>query len=113
MDKVHGGTPRGGRESMCKSCRLAQVTKGINNQELVFCRASGNGLEIKFPVVECSIYDDKSRAPLYEMQSIAWIVKSRNHGPMGFTEGGKTEIVIDPPSHPDQPGTPLHLKRGA
>lgn len=114
MDKVRGGTPRGGSESMCKSCRLAQITKGINNQELVLCRAAGNSLmRVNFPVVECSVYEDKSQPPLYEMQNIAWIVKSRNRGPMGFTEGERTEIIVEPPGHDGQHGIgPVPQDRG-
>lgn len=98
MDKVRGGTPKAA-SSMCLSCRLAQVTRGINCEEIVICRSNGQGVRVSFPVVECSMYDDKSLPPLYEMQNIAWVIKSRNRGPMGFTEGNRTEITVEPPKH--------------
>jgi hypothetical protein len=107
MDKVHGGTPRGNStESMCKSCRNARVTRGVNNQELIFCMI-GHGIRIHFPVTECSVYDNKGQPPLYEMQNIAWVIHSRNRGPIGFAGEGRTELVIDPPGQqsPSQPAT--------
>jgi uncharacterized protein YcnI len=31
------------------------------------------------------------------MEQIAWIVKSRNRGPMGFKSDNTTEITVEPP----------------
>jgi hypothetical protein len=75
------------------------VVRGFNLQELAYCRATGTeSVRIRFPVETCSAFDDKRIPALYQMESIAWNIHSRNRGPMGFTEGSKTEISIDPPS---------------
>jgi hypothetical protein len=107
MNKVHGGTPRGGTESICRSCRHAQVTRGTNNQELILCRAVGNqSVQVGFPVYECNSFDDKSQPPLYEMQNIAWIVRTRNRGPVGFTDtDSRTVITVEPPQFGIGPAT--------
>jgi len=97
MDKVRDGTPIS-RESLCLGCRNARIVKGLNFERIVHCIAFGQqSIQISFPVVECSAYDDKSLPPLYEMKEIAWVVKSRNRGPMGFTDGSTTEITVEPP----------------
>ena len=95
MDKVRGGTPKGS-DSICLGCRHAFVIKGVNNQQIVHCQPVEK--TIRFPVYECSQFDDKSQPPLYEMQRIAWTVHSRNRGPMGFADGRQLEVVIEPPT---------------
>jgi hypothetical protein len=96
-DKVRGGTPKT-ISPLCLGCRQAFIARGLNREELVYCGGIGPPFRVTFPVVECNRFDDKSQPPIYEMQNIAWIVRSRNRGPMGFTEGGRTEIVVEPPS---------------
>ena len=105
MDKVIGGTVKGGSESICKSCRGAQIIYGVNNQEVVFCRKLEK--RMGFPVTSCSIYDDKRLPDLYDMKDTAWIVRSRNRGPMGFAGEEKREIVVEPPNRDreNQPAT--------
>lgn len=97
-DKVYRGTPKT-QTSMCLNCRNALTARGLNREEVVYCRATGNqALRVTFPVVECSSFDDKAQPALYQMENIAWIVKSRNRGPVGFVGDGKTEVVVEPPS---------------
>lgn len=65
-----------------------------------------------FAVGECSVYDDKRLPSLDMMRQIAWEVKSRNRGPVGFApDPEKMEIVITPPPErypQDQPAaTPM------
>lgn len=96
-DKVHGGTPRGSI-SICLNCRSAHVIRGINFQSQIICRAGAHGFIVRFPIEECSIFDDKRIPALYQMQDIAWTIQSRNRGPIGFTDGGRTEITIEPPN---------------
>src|SRR6185312_13401957 len=97
MSKVHGGTPRSEWNSICLSCRSAHVVRGQNNQEIVFCQV-GRGFRVHFPVHECSLYDNKSQPALYQMHDIAWEVKSRNHGPIGFADSETIDVVIEPPA---------------
>lgn len=96
MDKVRGGTPRG-LESMCTTCRSAHRIIGLNLQTVVFCRATAKGDRVTFPVSECSLYDDKRVPSLYDMQTIAWEVKSRNRGQAGFAGDGGMDIIVTPP----------------
>lgn len=102
MDKVMGGTPKGG-SSMCSSCRQAHRIVGVNLQEEIYCQAKVGVSRIFFPVVECSLYDDKSRPSLYAMEEIAWHVTSRNRGPVGFSDESKSEIHIEPPDRDSLP----------
>lgn len=109
MDKVLGGTPRG-FVSLCVTCRSAHIIRGMNLQHEVFCRAMPQLTRIGFPVENCSIYDDKRNPSLYEMEQIAWEVKSRNRAPMGFSRNGERDVVIEPPNKnpynvPSQPPT--------
>jgi hypothetical protein len=107
-DKVRGGTPKAGT-SLCLNCRTAHVIRGLNLQEIIFCKAGHPAIQISFPVVECSVFDDKRIPSRYDMENIAWTVQSRNRGPMGFAGDGKLQITIEPPEKrntPDQQGTP-------
>jgi hypothetical protein len=111
MDKVRGGTPKSS-EAMCLNCRQAHIIRGSDLQNRVYCNAGGYGPRIvTFPVIECSVFDDKRYASRYDMESIAWVVHSRNRGPMGFSEGAGMQISIDPPdpdkNRPAQPSVPL------
>jgi hypothetical protein len=96
-DKVYGGTPRSQR-SLCLNCRNAHVAKGVDLQDRVYCNAGGYGpRRVGFVVVDCSVFDDKSRASRYEMEQIAWTVQSRNRGPIGFAEESRMQVTIEPP----------------
>jgi hypothetical protein len=106
-NKVIGGTPRG-NESLCVTCRMAHNIVGVNMQRITVCR-SGQSFQVRFPVSECSVYDDKRMPALYQMQDIAWEVKSRSHGPAGFAGKNDLSIVISPPDpskNAPQPSTP-------
>jgi hypothetical protein len=110
MDKVIGGTPRG-VESLCSTCRAAHRVIGLNMQTVTYCAALPRSPRVTFPVSECSVYDDQRLPSLDAMRQIAWEVKSRNRGPVGFApDQERMEIVIEPPQRnegigvPDQPG---------
>ncbi len=93
-DKVRGGTPKGST-SLCLRCRSAFVVRGLNLEEIVDCRKME--MRMTFRVESCSQFDDKSRPSLYEMERVAWIVTSRNRGPVGFSGERTAEIHIEPP----------------
>jgi hypothetical protein len=95
-DKVIGGTPVGSR-SLCATCRAAHRIVGLNFQEVVYCRQVSPMVPIRFPVSECSIYDDKRSPSLYQMEQIAWAVTSRSRGAVGFGGNDAHEVHIEPP----------------
>lgn len=100
MNKVQGGTPRGGLP-LCVTCRAAHNITGVNMQAITICRV-GAPFRVQFPVSQCSTYDDKRNPAVWEMEKIAWEVNSRNRGPVGFADNGRMlEIVITPPG-PDR-----------
>jgi hypothetical protein len=96
-DKVIGGTPRSA-SSLCHTCRNSHHIRGVNLQEQVWCLAKSHQPRIYFPVVECSIYDDKRQPALHQMETIAWHITSRNRGPVGYSTDSKTEITVEPPN---------------
>lgn len=105
MDKVQGGTPRG-FESMCVTCRYAQVVRGLNLQSAIVCHYASQAPQVvRFPVERCSTYDDKRMPPLYQMREIAWNISARNRGPVGFGDASY-EIKVTPPE-PGQQNQPL------
>lgn len=105
MFKVLNGTPKGSG-SLCFSCSHAHVIKGTEFQQQVWCQRFYYRPEvIKFKVADCSNYQNKSQPSLGQMEQIAWEVKSRNRGPVGFGGNGNQalEIEICPPSKKDDP----------
>jgi len=115
VNKVIGGTPRSDRASMCLTCRLAWHMKTVNLGEIIICRAIGQGLRITAPVVECITYDDKRVPSLYDMEQVAWEVKSRNRGAVGFGGARDLSIEITPPAPnkgQGQPGMPMPTING-
>jgi hypothetical protein len=67
----------------------------MNLQEVTRC----NLLEeiMTFPVEKCSHYTNRNQPNIDDMYKIAWVVETRNRGPVGFTEGYTREIKIRPP----------------
>lgn len=102
MDKVHGGTPKGS-SSLCYTCRAAQRIRGLNFQETIICGMQHPSLLVTFPVETCSSYDDKRLPALYAMERIAWEVKSRNRGAVGFVGDRDMVIEITPPNNDQGP----------
>ena len=79
--KVRGGTAIGG-ENLCLSCRNATVIKGFGPEQIIHCGDVGETL--KFPVSECSVYDNKSSITLSTMRDVAWILVPRKGDGCGF-----------------------------
>lgn len=101
--KVVGGTAPDG-ESLCRTCRKATIVKGVTpSQELVRCGqlSEWQPYFVEWPVSQCTSYDDKRTPGLYEMEDIAWIIRTKKVGkPAGFApevEVKQTEIVITEP----------------
>ena len=71
----------------------------------------GRAFTVRFPVSECSAYDDKRMPSRYDMEQIAWMVQSKNRGPVGFAANGSMEVEIVSPAerfgnYPQQPAMP-------
>lgn len=74
--KVKGGTPKG-CESLCRTCSHGHIIKGFcASQEEVFCRFFYIEREIRFPVSQCTFYEDRRLASKKEMEDIAWILRT-------------------------------------
>jgi hypothetical protein len=88
--KVKGGTPEG-CESLCKSCTQGHIISGFSASEMeVFCRTFYIEREIRFPVRECTFYEDRRLASREDMKEIAWNLRSTNGKPtrnVGFASG--------------------------
>jgi len=114
MDRVIGGTPRGST-SLCGTCRHAHRIVGLNMQEVTHCNAVSHTPIVRFPVATCSTYNDQRLPSMEAMQSIAWEVRTRNRGQVGFAPGGGREIEIRPPdrgegANPMPSPTPYQVK---
>jgi hypothetical protein len=83
--KVRGGTVQHGEQSLCATCKYATVVKGRSmREEIVECSqvSSGHG-RIPFAVAECSEYLHRSHPSVFDMESIAWVLR---------TNAGRTRI---------------------
>jgi hypothetical protein len=90
--KIRGGTVDHGDAPLCQTCRYATIVRGpALGDEIVQCanlpRDRGR---ITFPVTYCTSYSDRRQASLYEMEEIAWLLRSdprRNE--IGFVRASK------------------------
>ena len=76
--KIQGGTVRHGDPSLCLTCRHATVVQGPSLQDrIVNCGVLSDGdSRIPFPVSACSGYSDRRHPTLYEMEDIAWVLRT-------------------------------------
>ena len=76
--RVKGGTPEG-CESLCRTCSRGHVISGFRaSEEEVFCRFFFVEREIRFPVRECTFYEDRRIASREAMEEIAWKLRDRD-----------------------------------
>jgi hypothetical protein len=100
--RVKGGTAQG-TETLCVTCRRAQIVKGFRvSEEKVFCRSFLRDRPVQFPVNQCSDYDDKRLPSKHDMEKIAWILLTKKAGrTIGFVtakqfreaEGDDADII--------------------
>jgi len=87
---IKGGTPEG-YESLCKTGTRSHIISGFRaTEEEVFCRTFYIEREIRFPVRQCTFYEDSRLTSKEDMEEIAWYLRSTNGKPtrnVGFASG--------------------------
>lgn len=76
-----------GCDTLCRSCTHGHIITGFRaTEEEVFCRTFYIEREIRFPVRECTFYEDKRLATKEDMVEIAWHLRtpSKPSREMGF-----------------------------
>lgn len=90
---VQGGTKPNTR--LCDTCRNSVIVRGsAESEELVVCDYMARSTVMKFPVVECSEYDDKRYPSKFHMESIGWVLVTQKAGrEIGFLPPKKYEVM--------------------
>ena len=71
---VENGTPVG-EASLCETCSRAFIARGYRQTELmVVCMATWPQVRMPFPVRSCSMYVEKNRPSIREMEEIALVL---------------------------------------
>jgi len=88
--RVKGGTPEGA-ESLCRTCTRGHIIRGFSaSEEEVYCRTFYIEREIRFPVRECTFYEDRRIASKEDMEQIAWFLTTRKAGrSVGFVSAAQ------------------------
>src|SRR5580704_14288827 len=88
--RVQGGTPEGS-ESLCRTCSRGHIITGFRaSEQQVYCRTFYIEREIRFPVRQCTFYEDRRLTSKEDMEEIAWYLRSTNGKPtrnVGFASG--------------------------
>jgi hypothetical protein len=84
--KIRGGKPEGA-ESLCNSCYWAHIQRGFaESEEVVLCAFLRQAHVVTFKVSQCTDYNDKRVPSKADMESIAWIIRTKDiNRPMGFS----------------------------
>jgi len=77
--RVLKGTPKHGDSALCATCNHAQIIEGqAESQRVTLCGYTSE--RVRWPVVRCTMYDDKRIPPLREMKEIAWMLVTKKAG---------------------------------
>jgi hypothetical protein len=94
--RVKGGIPEG-CESLCRTCTRGHIITGFRaTEEEVYCRTFYIEREIRFPVRECTFYEDKRLASKEDMEEIAWRLRSTTTKPsqsLGFVNAAQLQEI--------------------
>ena len=84
--KIRGGKPEGA-ESLCNSCYWAHIQRGFaESEDVVLCAFLRQAHVVTFKVSQCTDYNDKRVPSKADMESIAWIIRTKDiNRPMGFS----------------------------
>jgi hypothetical protein len=73
--RIHGGTVNHGESPLCHTCRHATVVRGRRlGDEIIECAALES--RITFPVTFCNKHVHRSHPTLWEMEDIAWVLRT-------------------------------------
>src|ERR1700745_2553039 len=94
--RVQGGTPEAS-ESLCRTCSRGHVITGFRaSEQEVYCRTFYIEREIRFPVRECTFYEDRRLASKEDMEEIAWKLRSTTTKPnqsLGFVSAAQLQEI--------------------
>lgn len=65
---------------LCVSCRESQVIEHENGRTVTLCHYYGHPIVIARPVLRCNQFDDKKTPSEFEMQKIAWTLRTDQSG---------------------------------
>jgi hypothetical protein len=86
-----------GCESLCRTCTRGHIITGFRaTEEAVFCRTFYIEREIRFPVRECTFYEDRRLASKEAMEEIAWKLRSTTTKPnqsLGFVGAAQLQEI--------------------
>lgn len=73
--KIHGGTPQHGAGPLCHTCKFATIVHGQRaTDEVIRCGVLRQ--RIVFPVTFCTQFVDRQHPAIYEMEEMAWILRT-------------------------------------
>jgi len=87
--KIRGGTVDHGDPPLCSSCRYATIARGPSlRDEIVSCsRLPYRRSLVPFPVHSCTEYSNRAHPTLWQMEEIAWVLRSNPSGKrVGFVQ---------------------------
>ena len=92
--KIRGGTVNHGQPSLCLTCRSATIVKGARlGDEIIQCGVVR--ARVTFAVASCTDYVDSNHPSLYDMEEIAWVLRSdpkRNQ--VGFVPANRLKLAM-------------------
>ncbi len=82
--KIMRGTRSSHAPRLCDTCQCGLVRRGASeSDEHIHCTVTER--EVRTRVVECNRYIDRTRATLWDMQQIAWVLRTDSkHQAIGF-----------------------------
>ena len=77
---IKSGTPRAS-DALCRTCTHSHILEGFSATEEFFCCEQLYPTRpVPFLICECTLYEDKRRAPLKSMVLIAWYLTTKKAG---------------------------------
>lgn len=79
--RVRGGTRTDHMPRLCDTCKHATFMRGpAESDEAIICSEISDDSMPKFRVVECSQYIHKNTPHVYELEQIAWVLRTDKLG---------------------------------
>lgn len=80
------------KQSLCFSCNGGHVAEFDDGSVAVLCQAGLRTVQILRPVVRCSEYTDRASTSKFDMEKIAWTIKTNASGKaIGFDRPKKED----------------------